>query len=296
MSASDDEESLNDLDQAIETDSDGEIAALAVSALPNQTLNLSINNERALLQKLDQISLFSNKKLSFLESLVVPDTKKQVEDFEPELAINDLERENKFVEYATNAVHAGLKELRSRKIKFRRPLDYFAEMVKSDKHMQRIKTRLIKDKNIVQGAQRRKNERLAKKQAKRVQGEKEQQRKSSVKQQMEAITKLRKERVKKRSEAGKGTKIGEDGMIRAGDSDDDFPVDLLDVEEIDPSVFVKAGLSKRTPHKGVKGSYGARGSGGIHKGRGGIVKKQRGPKKRLGKRRRAQVRSRASKT
>lgn len=44
---------------------------------------------------------------------------------------------------ATEASNRGYSKLRQKKIPFERPVDFYAEMLKSDSHMQKIKDRLI---------------------------------------------------------------------------------------------------------------------------------------------------------
>lgn len=289
-------------------DSEGELEALAISDLPSNVVKLSVNNEQALTQKLDEIAMFSNGELSFVESLSVPNNAKNDEEFDDELAVDDLKRENAFAEYATDAVHAGLEMLRSMKIKFRRPGDYFAEMVKSDTHMQKVKSRLIAQKESISAAEKRRKQRTSKKKSKDVQIAKEQQRKAQTKREIENITQVRKERLKKRSESGKGISINADGTIQgAADSDDDFPVDLLDIEQVDPSLYVKGASKGRRSGPQASGKGSSKGNKS-QKGRGrsspssgkprygpklsgGIGKKRKGSKPRLGKTRRAQAKA-----
>ena len=52
-----------------------------------------------------------------------------------------------------------------------RPDDYFAEMLKSDKHMSKVKTRMIKEQVDMQEAEERRKQRANKKFGKQVQRE-----------------------------------------------------------------------------------------------------------------------------
>ena len=44
------------------------------------------------------------------------------------------------------------------KIKWRRPADYFAEMVKSDDHMKRVKEKLLYEKKLAEEQEQRRKE------------------------------------------------------------------------------------------------------------------------------------------
>lgn len=55
------------------------------------------------------------------------------------LALNEFKRETMFHRQAQAAAIEGLSRLRSQGIPTTRPDDYFAEMMKSDDHMQKVK-------------------------------------------------------------------------------------------------------------------------------------------------------------
>jgi rRNA-processing protein EBP2 len=59
-----------------------------------------------------------------------------------DLALNDFRRETLFHRQAQAAVLIGIPKLREQGVKTKRPDDYFAEMAKSDQHMQKVSTLL----------------------------------------------------------------------------------------------------------------------------------------------------------
>lgn len=277
-----------------DSDPDEPLKFIEVSKLPSQIISEHRNDEPALDKKLSDIALFDTAKphhsgkLPFRESLSV--TMPLDKPLEAALAMDDLSRERKFAELATAAVHIGLSQLRSEKIKFRRPDDYFAQMIKSDDHMTRVKTRLLSTKDSIQNAERQRHNRDLVKNKKKVRQEqrlKQQEKQKQTKDEIAAVSKLRKERVKRRANA------------EAPPSDDDeFPIDLLNVEQLDidnkfqPARDIESGKKKAWAGnlKTGGGKIAPKGKGkgredGKRNGPAGI-KKKRGSKKRLGKSRR----------
>lgn len=71
---------------------------------------------------------------------------------------DDLKREVAFYNMALEAVHCARKECKKAKITFSRPDDFFAEMIKTDDHMAKVKDRLIfENKKMEAVAQRKSN-------------------------------------------------------------------------------------------------------------------------------------------
>lgn len=62
---------------------------------------------------------------------------------EADPVINDFKREILFYRQAQSAAIEGIKKLHELNISTKRPDDYFAEMAKTDEHMQRIRTQLV---------------------------------------------------------------------------------------------------------------------------------------------------------
>jgi hypothetical protein len=218
-------------------DSETELEVMALADLPSQVIKTHKNDEPALDRKLAEIARFDTAKphgdgrLPFRESLSI--VMLMDEALPAELANDDLKREERFAEIATESVHLGLARLRQMKIKFRRPSDYFAEMAKSDKHMTKVKARMLHEKERIDNAQKNRNNRdirKNKKKTRQAQLEREQGKKQKANQEISAVKLMNKKRIRDRATGANG-----------GD-DDDFPIDLLDIEEMRGGTqqFVKA--------------------------------------------------------
>merc|ERR1712166_1645641 len=82
---------------------------------------------------------------AWIETLAT--TTRPVEDEDGQTGIaDDLKREHNFKALASGAAVASIQRLDSLGVKYRRPLDYYAEMVKTDYHMDKVKDRLINKK------------------------------------------------------------------------------------------------------------------------------------------------------
>jgi rRNA-processing protein EBP2 len=104
--------------------------------IPHQ--RLTINNTTALTAALNRIQL-PYSKLAFSEyQAVVTDEPVDIPDVE-----DDLNRELAFYKQCLSAVKDARGKLKKEGTGFSRPADYFAEMVKSDEHMGKIKKKLI---------------------------------------------------------------------------------------------------------------------------------------------------------
>lgn len=293
-----------------DTDEDGDaiMETLAVSDLPSRTMVEARNDEPALRRKLREIALFTYSEggdvnegenitkpeedvmiLPFRESLAVTMPFKQ--SLPDKLAVDDLARETAFAERTTEAVHLGFEELRKLGIKFRRPNDYFAEMIKGDDHMAKVKKEILHNKARIEAAEKRRNNRDLKKNRRKVrqdQVEKEQEKKRKARHEIEALSQLRTDRLRKRAEASSSG---------GGENDDDeFPIEMLDIEKLDSNQFKKQSVALRDKGtqtmakkdgRSKKGYVGKKTQGkpGKH-GPKGPVRKKVGKKKRLGRSRR----------
>lgn len=84
---------------------------------------------------------FTQRNLPWAERLDIVSSRPALSD--KTLADDDLRREVAFYNLALEAVAAGRDGFRRVGMGFERPLDFFAEMVKSDEHMAKVKDRLI---------------------------------------------------------------------------------------------------------------------------------------------------------
>jgi rRNA-processing protein EBP2 len=140
------------------------------------------------------------------EHLIV--SSKTIIDVDPS---NDLQRETAFYKLALEAVPFARAQCAKHDIPFSRPNDYYAEMVKSDEHMERVRTKLVEESQGIKKSEEAKKQRELKKYGKQIQHEKLKQRdadKKNFNDKMAGVKRKRKE----------GMEIGDEG--------DDFGVEL----------------------------------------------------------------------
>jgi len=147
------------------------------------------NNVMGIIQKMDE---FKWKDLEWKETLAL--TSKQELTIAEEDVNNDRTRELAFYQQALEAVNLGIKRLDQLNIKHRRPTDYFAEMVKSDIHMTKVRQKLITDKKRIETSEEKRRTRELKKVSKKVQIEKQLERQKEKRENLDAIKKWRKSR------------------------------------------------------------------------------------------------------
>lgn len=166
----------------VEVDSDADI-------VPHT--KLTINNMAALRESLARIELPWSK-YSFIEhqSITSADkTESEIKDI-----YDDTERELAFYKQGLDAVKQSRKTLLKLKIPFSRPMDYFAEMVKSDEHMDKLKNKLLTEAANKKASEEAKRQRQLKKFGKQVQHATLQERAKQKKETLEKIKSLKKKR------------------------------------------------------------------------------------------------------
>ncbi|KNG52445.1 rrna processing protein ebp2 [Stemphylium lycopersici] len=199
MQAEDNEEEQDDDDEDAEDDDEEEEDDIALSDLdsvaseekgdiiPHQ--RLTINNTAALTAALNRIQL-PYAKLAFSEhQSVTTDEPVDIPDVE-----DDLNRELAFYKQCLSSVKDARKKLKKEGVSFSRPADYFAEMVKSDEHMGKIKQKLIDAAAGKKAAAEARKQRDLKKFGKQVQVAKMQERAKEKKDTMEKISTLKRKR------------------------------------------------------------------------------------------------------
>lgn len=152
---------------------------------------LTINNIAALKESLVRIQL-PWEKHSFIEHQSVisaENTDAGIKDI-----YDDTERELAFYKQGLDAVKQGRSTLLKLKVPFSRPLDYFAEMVKSDEHMDKLKNKLLKEAADKKASEDAKKQRKLKKFGKQVQHETLQQRAKQKRETLDKIKSLKKKR------------------------------------------------------------------------------------------------------
>jgi len=156
--------------------------------IPHQ--RLTINNTVALTAALKRIAL-PIAKMTFSEhQTVVTAEPVAIADVS-----DDLNRELAFYAQALSAVKEARRQFKAEGVPFTRPTDYFAEMVKADDHMAKIKAKLIDEAASKKASAEARKQRDLKKFGKQVQVAKLQERQKETKQTMEKI------KVLKRSES-----------------------------------------------------------------------------------------------
>lgn len=183
------------------------------------------NNPDALREVRESIEL---KALPWIETLVVT-YDKAIEDevtgqsdgtiSAAAAANDDLRRELAFYKQALNAAVQGQALARQSNLPFSRPSDFFAEMVKSDEHMERVRQTLLDQKAGLKASEDARKQRELKKYGKKVQVERQQERQRNKREFDEKVKDL------KRKRKGSGLDGADDG---GGDDgvDDEFNIRL----------------------------------------------------------------------
>ncbi|ODV61518.1 Ebp2p, partial [Ascoidea rubescens DSM 1968] len=152
---------------------------------------LTVNNQALMRESLQQIQ-FPWEKLSFQEHQSITSN-----DIIQE-SINDIydddQRENAFNKQGLLAVIEARKKLIKLKVPFSRPADYFAEMVKNDEHMNKLKAKLIEEAKAKKASENAKKQRQLKKFGKQVQIATMQERQKQKKETLDKIKNLKKKR------------------------------------------------------------------------------------------------------
>ena len=151
--------------------------------IPHQ--RLTINNTAALLRAVKSFALSS--KLPFSENqVIISDAPTDIPDID-----DDLNRELAFYKQSLDAVTKARGLLKKEGVPFSRPADYFAEMVKSDEHMGKIKSKLVDEAASKKASAEARRQRDLKKFGKQVQVAKLQERSREKKDTMDKIQLLK---------------------------------------------------------------------------------------------------------
>ncbi|CAH4007652.1 probable rRNA-processing protein EBP2 homolog [Pieris brassicae] len=117
---------------------------------------------------------------------------KQVYDPTNDPVLNEFKRENLIHRQAQSAVLDGIKRLKDLNISTRRPDDFFAEMAKTDEHMQKVRKNLMAKQASQARVEKVRQLRDQKKMAKRVQIDTKLKQAADKKQMMEQLKRVRK--------------------------------------------------------------------------------------------------------
>ncbi|KAK3327618.1 eukaryotic rRNA processing protein EBP2-domain-containing protein [Cercophora scortea] len=182
----DDEEEDIDLDDVSIDESDEE--NVAASSRIRQT----INNKEGLLAVLRRFALDVSSATPFVvhQSVV---SKTVTEESIPTID-DDLARELAFMNQSLEAARAARKQLKRDNIPFTRPTDYFAETLRSDSTMEKVKEKLIEDATAKKASAEARKLRDLKKFGKSVQNAKLQERAKEKRATLDKITQLKRKR------------------------------------------------------------------------------------------------------
>ena len=131
------------------------------------------------------------KKAKWIDHMVVAGTKTA----ETLADVNDdLARETHFYEHALRSAEVAIKNLKEIGVAVKRPDDFYAEMVKSDEHMKRVRAELIFEQTSQETREERRKAREQKRYGKQVQAEKIKERTLKKKESIKNLDKWRKQR------------------------------------------------------------------------------------------------------
>ncbi|XP_010466553.1 PREDICTED: probable rRNA-processing protein EBP2 homolog [Camelina sativa] len=187
---SDDEMNMIDEDDATDSeaeslsDSDTENEITEKLAEPTKT---AVYNRAGLLDKLQDISWPED--VDWTHKLTIEIDQEQGIDVN-----DDLTREMAFYNQAHQGTIQGYEKFQERDEIFLRPANYYAEMVKSDTHMEKVKSKLLYEKKQMEESEERRKARDNKKMAKEVQSQKMKERAKEKKDNIESVKKWRKQR------------------------------------------------------------------------------------------------------
>ncbi|KAG5931473.1 hypothetical protein E4U53_001753, partial [Claviceps sorghi] len=150
---------------------------------------LTINNTSALQTALDRISIPGDQRATFASHQSVSSSSKTAESI-PDVS-DDLQRELAFYSQCLEAARIGRAKLLAEGVPFSRPKDYFAEMIKEDAHMEKVKAKLIEEASAKKASAEARKLRDLKKFGKQVQVAKLQERQKAKRETLEKIKSLK---------------------------------------------------------------------------------------------------------
>jgi len=184
MSSDEEERSISESFAASDEDSSSDQE-------PDVPESKSVYNRAALLQKLNEIKLPDDLPWVHTQTINSGFTHEGIN------AEDDFNREVSFYKQALAGCIEARVKMEALGIKYKRPEDYFAEMVKSDSHMSKVRQSLLDQQKRIEAVEERRRQRELKRFGKTVQVEKEQARAKQKKEQIESIKKWRKDKQNK---------------------------------------------------------------------------------------------------
>ena len=129
--------------------------------------------------------------VSWIEHLSITATGPTLEESLGEEKEDEFARESAFVQQALDAASKGYEHLEELGVPYLRPDDYYAESLKSDLHMAKIRRNLLQQQKKIEIVEERRKRREQKKYGKQIQLEKQQSRDKQKKNELAAVKKWR---------------------------------------------------------------------------------------------------------
>ncbi|KOS18376.1 rRNA-processing protein EBP2 [Escovopsis weberi] len=161
---------------------------------------LLINNTSALLASLDRISIPTDSSVPFATHQCIVASAETAESI-PDVS-DDLQRELAFYSQCLEAARQGRSRLLAEGVPFSRPGDYFAEMVKEDAHMEKVKAKLVEEASAKKASAEARKLRDLKKFGKQVQVAKLQERQKAKRETLDKIKTLKRKRQESSGDVG----------------------------------------------------------------------------------------------
>nr|CCA22699.1 rRNAprocessing protein EBP2 putative [Albugo laibachii Nc14] len=159
---------------------------------------------------------------------------------------DDLKREIAFYQQSLDSVRIARAKLLKLNVPYRRPSDFFAEMLKTDTQMARIKDKLIYEQKKIQTVEERKKSQAHRKVAKAVQSEKLQQRQQEKKKTLESLQQWKKNRqIHQRTQSTQKDEQDQEGQL----------------QKILAAKPVRKGKNHKREHRNDKFGFGGRKAG-----------------------------------
>jgi len=158
-----------------------------------------IYNAPALLEKLEEIRLDPGIAWAEYPAITSGFTHEGVD------AEDDFEREVSFYKSTVAGCTEAQVYMERVGLKYKRPVDYFAEMLKTDTHMAKVRQSLLDQQKRIEAVEERRRQRELKRFGKKVQVEKEQTRAKQKKSELDAIKKWRKDQKRNTATGGDGS-------------------------------------------------------------------------------------------
>ncbi|KAI1191994.1 eukaryotic rRNA processing protein EBP2-domain-containing protein [Nemania serpens] len=158
---------------------------------------ININNTTGLLNILKRFAIATDDSVPFASHQSLASKEPTADVIGADL-MDDIKRELAFYAQALDAAKRGRTLLKAEGVPFSRPTDYFAEMVKDDGHMEKVKAKLVEEASAKKASAEARKLRDLKKFGKQVQVAKLQERQKAKRETLEKIKTLK----RKRSETG----------------------------------------------------------------------------------------------